>query len=276
MEASRLGFTGAYLDPAVSEYILGNGYRWYLPSLMRFTAPDDWSPFEAGGINPYAYCAANPIDGTDPTGHMFFEATTIERIDEEAVANALLHSLGADNPDPSRMLNADEVDKEIPPSDRPQHPQTQKRASGATSPAAGPSGSIPVRRAAEASVADQASLPFAKRPGTDGPADNTRKPVTGISLAHDFGDELENAKANPLELPVRKKADRVLEPLHRFASEVRSSGRFFPPEYRPSLARWAGFNGIKQLRTRLYQETEWATDALRVRAIRTIEDVVGL
>lgn len=276
MEVSRLGFTGAYLDPAVSGYVLGNGYRWYLPSLMRFAAPDDWSPFEAGGINPYVYCAANPIAGTDPTGHMFFEVTMIERIDEEAVANALLHSLGADNPDPSRVLSADEVDKEIPPSGKPQRAQSQKHATGPASPEAGPSGSIPVRRAAEASSADQASLPRPKRPPVDGPADNIRKPVTGISLAYDFGDELENAKATPLELPVRKKADRALEPLHRFASELHSSGRFFPPEYQRSLVRWAGFNDIKQLRTRLYQETEWATDALRVRALRTIEDVVGL
>lgn len=276
MAVTCLGFTGAYLDSAVSGYALGNGYRWYLPSLMRFTAPDDLSPFDGGGINPYIYCVANPINGTDPTGHMFFEVPTIERIDEEGVVNALLHSFGGDNPNPRQMLNnADEVDNEIARSDRPKQSQPQKHTVGPGSHEAGPSGSIPARRAAEASAPDQVSLP-AKRPGVDGPANHTPRPVTGISLAYDFGDELENAKANPLELPARKKADRVLEPLHRFASELHSSKRFLPPEYQPSLVRWAGFNDIKQLRTRLYQESEWATDALRVRAIRTIEDVVGL
>ncbi|WP_116138741.1 RHS repeat-associated core domain-containing protein [Trinickia diaoshuihuensis] len=63
------GFTGAYGDPAIGGYPLGNGYRWYLPSLMRFNAPDGESPFDAGGLNPYAYCAADPVNRADPDGH---------------------------------------------------------------------------------------------------------------------------------------------------------------------------------------------------------------
>lgn len=64
------GFTGAYRDGASFANPLGNGYRWYLPWLMRFNAPDSWSPFGAGGPNAYAYCAADPINRSDPSGHM--------------------------------------------------------------------------------------------------------------------------------------------------------------------------------------------------------------
>lgn len=39
----------------------------YCPVLMRFNCPDSWSPF--GGVNPYAYCAGDPVNHADPTGH---------------------------------------------------------------------------------------------------------------------------------------------------------------------------------------------------------------
>jgi RHS repeat-associated protein len=71
---SKAGFTGAYLDPVTCVYPLGNGYRWYLPGLMRFNARDSLSPFSAGGINRYVYCAADPANHRDPSGHMMMEA----------------------------------------------------------------------------------------------------------------------------------------------------------------------------------------------------------
>ena len=64
------GFNGERIDPLSGCYSLGNGYRAYNPVLMRFHCPDSLSPFDAGGINPYAYCAGDPINFTDPTGHM--------------------------------------------------------------------------------------------------------------------------------------------------------------------------------------------------------------
>lgn len=64
-----LGYTGAFQDAITGGYPLGHGYRHYLPALMRFNAPDDWSPFGAGGINPYAYCAGDPVNHVDPSGH---------------------------------------------------------------------------------------------------------------------------------------------------------------------------------------------------------------
>jgi hypothetical protein len=48
---------------------MGNGHRVYLPSLMRFSSPDVMSPFGKGGTNPYAYCAGDPIDRSDPSGN---------------------------------------------------------------------------------------------------------------------------------------------------------------------------------------------------------------
>lgn len=64
-----LGYTGGYQEPVTGGYPLGHGYRFYLPALMRFHAPDDASPFGDGGINAYVYCGADPINRTDPSGH---------------------------------------------------------------------------------------------------------------------------------------------------------------------------------------------------------------
>ncbi|VVO80229.1 hypothetical protein PS870_01755 [Pseudomonas fluorescens] len=68
--SSVLGFNGERIDPVLGGYHLGNGYRLYSPSLRRFTSPDSMSPFGQGGINPYAYCEGDPINNTDPTGHV--------------------------------------------------------------------------------------------------------------------------------------------------------------------------------------------------------------
>ncbi|MFJ4388379.1 RHS repeat domain-containing protein [Pseudomonas soli] len=50
-------------------WIIPAGYRPYDPLLMCFLAPDSESPFGRGGINPYAYCAGDPINRSDPDGH---------------------------------------------------------------------------------------------------------------------------------------------------------------------------------------------------------------
>ncbi|MGW1412282.1 RHS repeat-associated core domain-containing protein [Streptomyces sp. NPDC002403] len=66
---SLLGFNGERPDPAMGWYLLGNGYRAFNPVLMRFHSPDSSSPFDGGGLNPYAYCLGDPINRVDPTGN---------------------------------------------------------------------------------------------------------------------------------------------------------------------------------------------------------------
>ncbi|OTA15177.1 YD repeat [Xenorhabdus vietnamensis] len=69
-----VGFNGQRADPVSGMYHLGNGYRTYNPVLRRFNSPDSFSPFGAGGINPYAYCLNDPINRLDPTGHISSQA----------------------------------------------------------------------------------------------------------------------------------------------------------------------------------------------------------
>jgi len=68
---SLLGFNGERSDPVTGCYLLGNGYRAFNPVLMRFNSPDSWSPFGKGGLNAYAYCAGEPVNRDDRSGHMF-------------------------------------------------------------------------------------------------------------------------------------------------------------------------------------------------------------
>jgi len=71
---SITGFNHQRIDPVSGCYHPGNGYRAYHPRLMRFNAPDGWSPFDAGGINSYSYCAGDPINRSDPSGHFSWQA----------------------------------------------------------------------------------------------------------------------------------------------------------------------------------------------------------
>jgi len=76
--ATSLGFNGARREKHIGWYLLGNGYRAYNPASMRFHSPDSWSPFRGGGLNAYMYCAGDPVNFSDPTGHMksFFKTLT--------------------------------------------------------------------------------------------------------------------------------------------------------------------------------------------------------
>jgi len=66
---SLLGYNGERSDPVTGWYLLGNGYRPFIPVLMCFTSPDSVSPFGKGGLNAYTYCLGNPIKFSDPSGH---------------------------------------------------------------------------------------------------------------------------------------------------------------------------------------------------------------
>lgn len=66
---SLLGFNGERVDRFIGHYLLGNGYRAFNPTLMRFNSPDSWCPFGKGGLNPYSYCLGDPINRHDESGH---------------------------------------------------------------------------------------------------------------------------------------------------------------------------------------------------------------
>ena len=67
-ETGPFGFAGERKEALTGWYIQG-GYRPYDPVLMSFLSPDSESPFGRGGLNPYAYCAGDPVNRIDPDGH---------------------------------------------------------------------------------------------------------------------------------------------------------------------------------------------------------------
>lgn len=67
---AKLGFNGEPQDQFFGLYPLGQGYRNYSPTLMRFHKPDNLSPFGQGGYNAYAYCNGDPVNFRDDTGHI--------------------------------------------------------------------------------------------------------------------------------------------------------------------------------------------------------------
>ena len=47
--------------------------RYYDPQLGLFTSPDWWDPWQPGvGTNRYAYALGDPVNGSDPNGHLTF------------------------------------------------------------------------------------------------------------------------------------------------------------------------------------------------------------
>lgn len=67
-EDAAFGYAGEQREPLSGLYVPG-GNRPYDPVLMCFLAPDTDSPFGQGGINPYAWCAGDPVNRVDPDGH---------------------------------------------------------------------------------------------------------------------------------------------------------------------------------------------------------------
>lgn len=84
--ATVVGYTGQFKDPVALSHPLGNGYRHYLPGLMRFAAPDRVSPFGSGGPNPYVYCACDPVNRFDPSGHVSAWAVLADVVIDTAIA----------------------------------------------------------------------------------------------------------------------------------------------------------------------------------------------
>lgn len=77
---SLLAFNGERRDAVTGHYHLGNGYRQFSPVMMRFCSPDSWSPFGDGGLNAYVYCAGDPSNRSDPTGHVGASKLVIRKL----------------------------------------------------------------------------------------------------------------------------------------------------------------------------------------------------
>jgi len=77
---SLLAFNGERRDAVTGHYHLGNGYRQFSQVMMRFYSPDSWSPFGDGGLNAYVYCAGDPSNRSDPTGHAGVRVLIIKKL----------------------------------------------------------------------------------------------------------------------------------------------------------------------------------------------------
>lgn len=68
----RVGLHGPLVDWTGADmplYHLGNGARSYHPVALRFLQRDPYSPFSVGGVNPYVFCAGDPVNRADPSGY---------------------------------------------------------------------------------------------------------------------------------------------------------------------------------------------------------------
>jgi len=69
-----LGYTGQRaIDAQNTQYSLGlmdYRARFYAPLLMRFSQPDTVTLGGTQGLNRFSYTANNPINSTDPSGHI--------------------------------------------------------------------------------------------------------------------------------------------------------------------------------------------------------------
>ncbi|RAS12939.1 RHS repeat-associated protein [Microvirgula sp. AG722] len=76
----KIGMHGEHIEwigELTQLYNLGKGIRSYEPTSRRFLSMDPYSPFSIGGINPYAFCAADPINHSDPSGYASIETLSI-------------------------------------------------------------------------------------------------------------------------------------------------------------------------------------------------------
>lgn len=94
-----LGFNGGRPDPVTGCYLLGNGRRAFKPALLRFISPDRMSPFEAGGLNAYAYCLGDPINRQDPSGESPFFGTLAKLFRRHSPKNQKLSATASVEPE---------------------------------------------------------------------------------------------------------------------------------------------------------------------------------
>lgn len=99
MNKINVGYTGQRHSAVSGHYLLGNGYRGFNPVLKRFAGQDSLSPFGAGGEHGFAYCGNNPVNRSDPSGHLLWEllliADNVVKVAVDAEAEAIEQALAA-------------------------------------------------------------------------------------------------------------------------------------------------------------------------------------
>ncbi|UVN47079.1 RHS repeat-associated core domain-containing protein [Pseudomonas mosselii] len=150
---SCLGFTGQLRATGLQGYLLGNGYRLYSTIFMRFHSPDSLSPFLEGGINCYVYCNGDPVNFSDPTGHMLRSSSP----GRHSRAGNINRRTSESEMSPSQTLEAmmAQFDR-LPPPDTNAVPPPRNAVHGASSPitVTGPNSSaaLPNRESIKASM----------------------------------------------------------------------------------------------------------------------------
>ncbi|WP_176509064.1 MULTISPECIES: RHS repeat-associated core domain-containing protein [Pseudomonas] len=91
-----IGFKGEFYDKSSHGYLLGNGYRRYSTVSMRFFSTDRLSPFGAGGLNTYCFVRGDPVNFSDPSGHMPF-STKITKLTEPDIFTNIIKHLDLDS-----------------------------------------------------------------------------------------------------------------------------------------------------------------------------------
>ncbi|MFT0520902.1 RHS repeat-associated core domain-containing protein [Pseudomonas faucium] len=120
------GFNGQPREALTGWYLLGNGVRGYSPALMRFLSPDGLSPFDQGGINCYAYVSGDPVNFSDPTGHM--PRRTLPNRPRTLINPANSQQQGSRNPAMNRSISSTSNSSLLSPLSTPSPPSSPGRS----------------------------------------------------------------------------------------------------------------------------------------------------
>lgn len=273
MKAISLGFASAYRDPVTDGYPLGHGYRWYLPSLMRFNAPDAFSPFGAGGVHPYAYCAADPINYCDPSGHMFgLAGVEMTELTFKVIAHE--QRMDADEAIAAQVSRADAN----PARHSPLSPDSDAIVGTFSAPTPQ---HLPITHSVEPSPAS----PPANRSGVEHSASGVHQPTatsnqasaSGPTQSLRFMDWFDRAKDNPEKVPGIGRPNPNWNILYSFSKALKLNGlklSSLPGNYKRTLATGLNMRSAEDLDARVYNAHWSATDNDRKEAFRLIADVI--
>ncbi|MFI1507160.1 RHS repeat-associated core domain-containing protein [Streptomyces sp. NPDC020597] len=84
-----IGYQSGWTDPASGD--VNMAARWYQPGTGSFTSRDTWqlAPTPSVQSNRYTYGNGGPLNGTDPSGHCFWDACAVEAYGTAVVLTAL-------------------------------------------------------------------------------------------------------------------------------------------------------------------------------------------